>query len=52
MAISKVDCLKIETAGLLIGWTYFLFFAIGFLAILTASLVGIYLYIAGEDSEN
>lgn len=48
MAINTAKCLKIETAGLLIGWTYFLAFGIGFLSILTASLIGIYLYIAGE----
>lgn len=47
MALNTANCLKIETAGLLIGWTYFIAFVLGFLAILTASLIGIFIYIAG-----
>jgi hypothetical protein len=49
MAITAAKCLKIETAGLVIGWTYFVAFVLGFLVILVASVIGMKIYIAGEE---
>jgi len=50
MAIRAAKCLKIETAGLFIGWIYLIAFSIGFVAALVSSIVGMKIYIAGEDS--
>jgi hypothetical protein len=48
MAISATKCLKIETAGLVIGWTYFVASVIGLVVILGAAIYGMKVYIAGE----
>ena len=50
MAIRAAKCLKIETAGLFIGWIYLIAFSIGFVAALVSSIVGMKIYIAGENS--
>lgn len=50
MAIRAAKCLKIETAGLFIGWIYLIAFSIGFVAVLVSSIVGMKIYIAGEKS--
>ncbi|KAG5675882.1 hypothetical protein PVAND_005748 [Polypedilum vanderplanki] len=49
MALTATKCMKIETAGLVIGWSYFVAFLLGFLAILVASVIGMKIYIAGGD---
>lgn len=49
MAIRTAKCLKIETAGLVIGWIYLIAFAIGFVAVLVSSIVGMKIYISGEN---
>lgn len=49
MAITATKCMKIETAGLVIGWSYFVAFLLGFLAILVASVIGMKIYIAGKQ---
>ena len=48
MAIRAAKCLKIETAGLVIGWIYLIAFSIGFVAALVSSIVGMKIYISGE----
>ncbi|CAG9798929.1 unnamed protein product [Chironomus riparius] len=49
MAIRAAQCLKIETAGLVIGWIYLIAFSIGFVAALVSSIVGMKIYISGGD---
>lgn len=49
MAFKTGKCLKIETAGLVIGWIYLIAFSIGFIAVLVASANGMRIYITGEN---
>lgn len=52
MALKAAKFLKIETAGLFIGWIYLIAFSIGFVSVLVASIVGMKIYIAGDGGKS